>query len=92
MNPLSRDGITRMSPSERLALIGELWDSMTDADLGGLGAGDDASVIRIVLQTSSGGKRCRGEISIEPSLSDRSTRAQGIAVTSHFIASPANVR
>ena len=34
MNPLSRDEITRMSPPERLALIGELWDSMTDAELG----------------------------------------------------------
>ena len=34
MNPLSRDEITRLSPPERLALIGELWDSMSDADLG----------------------------------------------------------
>jgi len=33
MNPLSRDEISRMSPPERLALIGELWDSMTDAEL-----------------------------------------------------------
>ena len=33
MNPLSRDEIIRMSPPERLALIGELWDSMTDAEL-----------------------------------------------------------
>ncbi len=33
MTTLTRDEITRLSPPERLALIGELWDSMTDADL-----------------------------------------------------------
>ena len=33
MTTLTRDEITRLSPPERLALIGELWDSMTDAEL-----------------------------------------------------------
>ena len=33
MNPLLRDEISRMSPPQRLALIGERWDSMTDAEL-----------------------------------------------------------
>jgi len=33
MNPLSRDEFSRMSPPERLAVIGELWDIMTDAEL-----------------------------------------------------------
>ena len=33
MTTLTRDEITRLSPPERLALIGDLWDSMTDAEL-----------------------------------------------------------
>jgi putative addiction module component (TIGR02574 family) len=32
MTALTRDDITRLSPPERLALIGELWDSLSDAD------------------------------------------------------------
>jgi putative addiction module component (TIGR02574 family) len=30
---LTHDEINRLSPPERLALIGELWDSITDAEL-----------------------------------------------------------
>ena len=33
MSTLTRDEISRLSPPERLALIGELWDSITDAEL-----------------------------------------------------------
>ena len=33
MTTLTRDEITRLTPQERLALIGDLWDSMADADL-----------------------------------------------------------
>lgn len=33
MPTLTRDEITRLSPPERLALIGDLWDSITDAEL-----------------------------------------------------------
>ena len=33
MPTLTRDEITRLSPPERLALIGDLWDSMSDAEL-----------------------------------------------------------
>lgn len=32
MPTLTRDEITRLTPPERLALIGDLWDSMTDAE------------------------------------------------------------
>jgi putative addiction module component (TIGR02574 family) len=30
---LTRDEIARMTPSERLELIGELWDSLADGEL-----------------------------------------------------------
>lgn len=30
---LSSEEITRLSPAERLRLIGQLWDSLVDADL-----------------------------------------------------------
>jgi putative addiction module component (TIGR02574 family) len=30
---LTRDEITRLSPQERLTLIEQLWDSLTDADI-----------------------------------------------------------
>ena len=33
MTTLTLDEITRLTPPERLALIGDLWDSMADADL-----------------------------------------------------------
>ena len=33
MTTLSRDEIIRLSPPERLALIGDLWDSLADAEL-----------------------------------------------------------
>ena len=33
MTTLTRDEITKLSPPERLTLIGDLWDSITDADL-----------------------------------------------------------
>ena len=33
MQPLSADEILRLSPEERLALIGQLWDSLADADV-----------------------------------------------------------
>lgn len=33
MATLTHDEITRLSPQERLALIGELWDSLTDMEL-----------------------------------------------------------
>jgi putative addiction module component (TIGR02574 family) len=33
MPTLTPDQITRLSPTERLALIGELWDSMRDGDV-----------------------------------------------------------
>jgi len=33
MPTLTRDEIIRLRPAERLALIGELWDSIDDADL-----------------------------------------------------------
>jgi putative addiction module component (TIGR02574 family) len=33
MPALTPDQITRLSPPERLALIGDLWDSMGDADV-----------------------------------------------------------
>jgi putative addiction module component (TIGR02574 family) len=33
MPVLTRDEITRLHPAERLALIGELWDSINDAEL-----------------------------------------------------------
>lgn len=33
MQPLSPDEISRLSPEERLALIGQLWDSLHDADV-----------------------------------------------------------
>ena len=32
MTPLTKDEITGLSPSERIALIGELWDSLTNED------------------------------------------------------------
>jgi putative addiction module component (TIGR02574 family) len=32
MTTLTRDDITRLTPPERLALIGDLWDSMTDVE------------------------------------------------------------
>jgi putative addiction module component (TIGR02574 family) len=33
MQPLRPDEISRLSPEERLALIGQLWDSLHDADV-----------------------------------------------------------
>lgn len=33
MSPLIHDDFTHLSAPERLALIGELWDSLTDADV-----------------------------------------------------------
>ena len=33
MTMLSREEITRLSPPERLALIGDLWDSLADTEL-----------------------------------------------------------
>jgi putative addiction module component (TIGR02574 family) len=33
MGSLSSDQLARLSPEERLALIGELWDSLSDADV-----------------------------------------------------------
>ena len=33
MTTLTRDEITKLSPPERLTLISDLWDSITDADL-----------------------------------------------------------
>jgi putative addiction module component (TIGR02574 family) len=33
MTILTRDEITRLSPGERLALIGDLWGSPTDSEL-----------------------------------------------------------
>jgi putative addiction module component (TIGR02574 family) len=33
MPTLTPDQITRLSPPERLTLIGDLWDSMDDADV-----------------------------------------------------------
>ncbi len=33
MNTLTFEEIARLSPSERLALIGDLWDSLSDAEL-----------------------------------------------------------
>ena len=33
MTTLTRDEIARLTPPERLALIGDLWDSITDAEL-----------------------------------------------------------
>jgi putative addiction module component (TIGR02574 family) len=33
MQPLSADEISRLSPQERLALIGQLWDSLGDTDV-----------------------------------------------------------
>lgn len=33
MKTLTRDEIRRLSPSERLTLIGDLWDSLDDAPL-----------------------------------------------------------
>ena len=33
MQPLSHDEISRLSPEERLSLIGQLWDSLRDADV-----------------------------------------------------------
>ena len=33
MTTLTRDEITKLSAPERLTLIGDLWDSLTDADL-----------------------------------------------------------
>jgi len=33
MLPLTHDEITRLSPEERLSLIGELWDSLDPADV-----------------------------------------------------------
>ena len=38
MTTLTRDEITRLSPPERLALISDLWDSMTDSELSTLPA------------------------------------------------------
>jgi putative addiction module component (TIGR02574 family) len=32
MPTLTHDEITRLTPPERLALIGDLWDSLTDAE------------------------------------------------------------
>lgn len=33
MQPLSTNEISRLSPEERLALIGQLWDSLQDTDV-----------------------------------------------------------
>jgi len=33
MTALTPDDINRMSPAERLSLIGDLWDSLGDADV-----------------------------------------------------------
>jgi putative addiction module component (TIGR02574 family) len=33
MPTLTHDEITRLTPPERLALIGDLWDSLSDADV-----------------------------------------------------------
>jgi putative addiction module component (TIGR02574 family) len=33
MHALTTDEIDRLSPEERLALIGELWDSLDDSDV-----------------------------------------------------------
>jgi putative addiction module component (TIGR02574 family) len=33
MPTLTRDEITKLSPPERLALIGDLWDSIPDAEV-----------------------------------------------------------
>jgi putative addiction module component (TIGR02574 family) len=33
MQPLSSDEISRLSPEERLALIGQLWDSLHDGEV-----------------------------------------------------------
>ena len=33
MQPLSADEISRLSPQERLTLIGQLWDSLGDTDV-----------------------------------------------------------
>ena len=33
MPTLTRDDIMRLTPPERLALIGDLWDSLSDAEL-----------------------------------------------------------
>jgi putative addiction module component (TIGR02574 family) len=33
MGSLSSDELTRLSPEERLALIGQLWDSLGDGDV-----------------------------------------------------------
>jgi putative addiction module component (TIGR02574 family) len=33
MQPLSPDEIHRLSPEERLALIGQLWDSLHDGEI-----------------------------------------------------------
>ena len=33
MTKLSPDEINRMSPAERLSLIGDLWDSLEDVDV-----------------------------------------------------------
>lgn len=33
MQTLTRNEITRLSPEERLALIGQLWDSLHDAEV-----------------------------------------------------------
>jgi putative addiction module component (TIGR02574 family) len=33
MNALTRTQITRLSPPERLALIGDLWDSLSDTEI-----------------------------------------------------------
>jgi putative addiction module component (TIGR02574 family) len=33
MQPLSPDDISRLSPEERLALIGQLWDSLHEAQI-----------------------------------------------------------
>jgi putative addiction module component (TIGR02574 family) len=33
MQLLSQDDISRLSPEERLALIGQLWDSLHDAEI-----------------------------------------------------------
>jgi len=33
MPSLSRDDINQLSPKERLSLIGDLWDSLTDSQI-----------------------------------------------------------
>lgn len=33
MGSLSSDELARLSPAERLALIGQLWDSLADAEI-----------------------------------------------------------